>query len=134
MLPMRRGRRAAALLALLGLAAPGGAALAVTLHQSAHHDAHHKDGRPAAAVDPSAVWHGHSHPATTPGHDHPLLLAGTHVSLWPAAMHFFSHAPVAWQYSKAAAVVEPQSAHLGPPGLAGVGPPTRHDQLAILRI
>ena len=131
---VRHARRVAALLALMGVLAPCASGVVVALHLSAHHAAElHEDDHDHAA-DLSVLWHGHSHEATTPEHDHPLLVAGTHALRVPPALQSFPDVPGAWpQDSPFAAALGQRVWRLCPPGLAGLGPP-HPGRVAILRI
>jgi hypothetical protein len=86
---MRCVRRAAAFVALAGLLQPLVAALLLTAHLAAQHEGH-ADERDATGL--TALWHGHSHDADTPEHDHPLLT--TRVARTAAAPP--AHVAFAW--------------------------------------
>lgn len=134
MFNVRHARRAAAVLALVGLLTPGASGVVVAFHLSAHHAAdHHEDGHDHAA-DLSVLWHGHSHETTTPQHDHPLLVAGTRALRIPTVVQPFQHAPGCWQHGAFAVALEQRVSRLCPPGFAGVGPPLFPERLSILRI
>lgn len=134
MFNVRHARRAAALLALMGILTPGASGAVVAFHLSAHHAAdHHEDGHDSAA-DWRALWHGHSHQTTTPEHDHPLLVAGTHALRIPIAVQPFHETPGHCQHAASAVAAEQRVSRSCPPGLAGVGPPLFPERLSILRI
>jgi hypothetical protein len=132
---MRRARAAAAVAALAGLLMPGVAALAAASHLSAHRESDHDHADRGHDVDLSVVWHGHSHPAATPDHGHPFLLAGTHVLQVanPKVTPLRPHTPPTWPHAGplgAAIEGQPSRRH---PLLLGVGPP-QLEPVSILRI
>lgn len=131
---MPGARRAAALLSLVSLIAPGASSAVVTFHLSAHHageahEEHHND-----AADLSVLWHGHGHEATTPDHDHPLLVAGMQAFRIPAVDQAVQSPPGPWHPAAVAPAAAPRVSRLSPPGPAGVGPPPHAHRLSILRI
>ena len=130
-----RPRKTAGVLALAGLVLPGSAALIASVHLASHHEAdHNHGGARSSAFDLSMAWHGHAHAEATPDHDHPLLLAATPPSVWPAAPRSFSQEPADWQYPGSAAVAGRARGALDPPGLTGSGPPGGPGRLTVLRI
>ena len=131
---VRKARRVAALLALTGFLIPGASAAVVALHLSAHHageghEEHHHD-----APDLSVLWHGHGHEATTPDHDHPLLVGGIPGLRVPAGEQAARTAPGPWDPAVLGVAAAPRVRRLCPPGLAGLGPPPLPPRLSILRI
>lgn len=130
---VREARRAVALLVLAGLFGPSASAAVVSLHLAAQHEAEHGEDHEHAA-DLSVLWHGHSHEATTPSHDHPLLVDGTHALWVPTARQVFVSAPGPWEHAALPVAGEQRVSRWGPPGLAGVGPPPCPERLSILRI
>jgi len=71
---LRIVQKAAALVALAGLVAPGVLAVAAAAHLATHHD--HDGKRDHRRVASSLIWHGHAHEDAVPDHDHPLEMAG----------------------------------------------------------
>jgi hypothetical protein len=134
MLLVRRARRVISVLTLAGLVAPCAFGFVVTVHLAEHHAAEHHDDGHHDPVDLVVVWHGHSHAARTPPHDHPLLVAGTHAIRIPTAAQLSLDTPGCWQYPAYVATAALRVPRLSPPGIAGVGPPPRLERLSILRI
>jgi len=131
---VRNARRVAALLALTGFLIPGASAAVVALHLSAHHagethEEHHDD-----APDLSVLWHGHGHDATTPDHDHPLLLGGMQGLRIPALEQAAQAAPGLWHPAVLGVAAAARVRRSCPPGLAGLGPPPLPPRMSILRI
>lgn len=134
MLSMLRVRPAAALLALIGLIAPGASTAVVTLHLFTDHaDGHHAEDH-AATTDLSVLWHGHGHEATTPEHDHLLLVAGLQGFRFPAIHQYLQGLPALWHPAAFGEAGATRDARQRPPALEGVGPPPQPDRLSILRI
>ena len=119
---------------LAGLFAPSVSAAIEIVHLSAHHPAEAHEEHHQHGADLSVLWHGHGHEATTPDHDHPLLVAGMQPLRVPAVDQVDQTPSGPWHPAVLAYAAAPRLWRSCPPGLAGLGPPPPPGRLSILRI
>lgn len=129
----QRSSRVVSFFLLSAMLSPSVTGTLVAVHLAAHHGSEHEGEDHEHASDLGVAWHGHTHDAGTPDHDHPLLRAGAVATVAKEKAQANTAGALSAPHGVVLSTVASTAASRAV-AVVGVGPPPPPSSIAILRI